>query len=56
MFKLIGDNYSSQAFSHPPFIPILKCICHPDNSRQDMPSIVLVMIKVGGTGAAGTIP
>lgn len=56
MFKLIGDNYSSQAFSHPPFFPILKCICHPDNSRQDMPSIVLVMIKVGGTGAAGTIP
>lgn len=56
MFKLIGDNYSSQAFSHPPFIPILKCICHPDNSRQGMPSIVLVMIKVGGTGAAGTIP
>lgn len=50
MFKLIGDNYSSQAFSHPPFIPSLKCICHPDNSRRDMPSIVSVMIQVGGTG------
>ena len=49
MFKLIEGNYSSQAFSHPPFVLSLKCICHPDNSRQDTPSIVSVMIQVGGT-------